>query len=95
MTPEPRPPVAPRLAAWWVVALVMVVAIVLAAQDHLLRAGTVLSGACFTGAVLRLVLPERFAGGLVVRHRIIDAVTYAALGGLVLGSTLVLDLSPQ
>lgn len=94
MHPEPRPPVVPRLAAWWSVLAVLVMGLVLIGQNHLLRGGVVLAGACFTGAGLRLFLPERYAGGLVVRSRTLDTLTYVALGTLVLVSSFVLNLSP-
>ncbi len=95
MSPEPRPPVVPRLAAWWGVAAVFASAFVLVAGGHLLRGGVVLAGACFVGAVLRLVLPEARAGGLVVRSRPVDVVTLLVLGTLVLVSALVLDLGAR
>ncbi len=94
-TPEPRPPVVPRLATWWVVAAVLALALVFVATDHLLRAGVTLAAGCLVGAVLRGVLPEDRAGGLVVRSRFVDVATMAVLGALVLLSALVLDLLPR
>jgi hypothetical protein len=42
----------------------------------------VVAGALGAGAGLRLVLPERDAGMLAVRHRAIDVTLLAVLGGL-------------
>ncbi len=46
------------------------------------RTGLLLAGAAvLLGAVLRAVLPERRAGLLVVRSRVVDVLTLAVMGG--------------
>ncbi len=77
---------------WWVVALAFVGGIAWAATDHLLRATVTLGGGCLLGALLRLVLPGRAAGGLVARSRAVDVFTLAALGAALLAAGFALDL---
>lgn len=91
MADEQRPPV-PRLGLWWAVAAVLGGGLAYAATDHILRAGVVFSAAILLAAVLRAVAPERLAGGLVVRGRVLDVLTYLLLGGILLAMTLTLDL---
>lgn len=90
--PEPRPPVMAQLGVWWLVAAVAVSGIVWAAMDHMLRATISLGGACLLGAVLRLVLPDRRAGGLVTRGRAVDVLLLAGFGVAVLATGFALDL---
>lgn len=77
---EPRPPVAPGLGVWWVVAAGLVGAVALSATDHHLRATVLFSGSCLLAAVLRAVLPTNKAGGLVVRRQWFDVATLVLLG---------------
>ena len=86
-----------RLWTDWVTAFAAVEAaglsgIIWAATDHMLRATASLGGACLLGALLRLVLPDRRAGGLVARGRIVDVVLLAAFGMAVLVAGFSLDL---
>jgi hypothetical protein len=89
---DERPPadVVPLRAArrpWWVaqwpiilVLLGVAVAMVLIAMDYFRRGAVVLSGSVLLAAFLRLLLPERDAGMLVVRSRKVDVVVLAVLG---------------
>ncbi|MEO7070942.1 MAG: DUF3017 domain-containing protein [Nostocoides sp.] len=77
---EPRPPVAPGLGVWWIVAVGLVGGVAFSATDHHLRATVMLSGSCLLAGVLRAVLPQRRAGGLVVRRQWLDVAMLVALG---------------
>jgi hypothetical protein len=48
------------------------------------------ASALLAAAVLRLVLPERAAGLLVTRHRLLDVLTLAGLGAGIMAAVLVL-----
>ena len=48
------------------------------------------ASALLAAAVLRLVLPERAAGLLVTRHRVLDVLTLASLGTGIMAAVLVL-----
>jgi hypothetical protein len=80
---EPRPPIAPGLGAWWVLAVGLVGAVAFSATDHHLRATVLFSGSCLVAAVLRAVLPQTRAGGLVVRRQWLDVAVLVALGVVV------------
>ncbi len=81
--PEPRPPVAPGLGVWWIVAAGLVTAVAFSATDHHLRATVMFSGSCLLAGVLRAVLPTDRAGGLVVRRQWLDVATLVVLGVVV------------
>lgn len=91
---QPRPYVTRRLAAWWVVGALVLVAVIVA-QERLLWASVLLSSALGLGALLRLLLPTESAGGLVVRSRGIDVALLGGLAVAVLVSGLSLDLTPR
>lgn len=89
---EPRPPIVSALGLWWLPVIGMLTACAFVATDHMLRAGASFGAAMFLAAGLRAVLPERLAGGLVVRHRWLD-VAMLTLGGIaVVVSAFTLDL---
>jgi hypothetical protein len=76
------------------VLLAVVVGLALVGQDHW-RRGLLLAGVgLLAGAVVRLVLPARVAGLLVVRGRIFDSVVLAALGTAVIVLTSSVPLPP-
>jgi hypothetical protein len=81
---EPRPPVAPGLGVWWIVAVGLVGGVAFSATDHHLRATVMLSGSCLVAGVLRAVLPQQKAGGLVVRRQWLDVAMLIGFG-LVVG----------
>ena len=54
------------------------------------RGAGLVGGALLVAAVIRLVLPPRYAGLLASRARALDVVTYAVLGAAVLGVALSL-----
>lgn len=58
----------------------LLVALFFGATAHPLRATVVLSGSCLVAAVLRALLPQGDAGGLVVRSRWLDVATLTVLG---------------
>jgi hypothetical protein len=76
------------------VLLAVVVGLALVGQDHW-RRGLLLAGAgLLVGAVVRLVLPSRVAGLLVVRGRIFDSIVLAVLGTAVIVLTSSVPLPP-
>lgn len=73
----------------------LVMAIVLAAgvrigMYHWRQGAGLIAGALFVAAVLRGVLTSSRAGLLVVRSRVVDVVSYAGLGLLILALAIVL-----
>ena len=48
------------------------------------------ASALLAAAVLRLLLPERAAGLLVTRHRVLDVLAFASLGAGIMAAVLVL-----
>ncbi len=67
-----RPPLGP---AWWVLVGAAVISLVVLIVD--VRTGGFLLAATTTlGALMRLVLPERYAGAIAVRSRGTDVLLY-------------------
>jgi Protein of unknown function (DUF3017) len=90
----PGPARGPRLA-WLPYAIAFAAAacglVLIALSSRLVQAGTVtVGGALILAAAERLVLPERRAGMLVTRHRLIDVTILAGLGAAILVVALVL-----
>lgn len=85
----------PPLAGWWVIAAGIVVGLLFVLTDHVLRATAVFGATLVLAAVLRVVLSPGQAGGLVVRSRVLDAVTLVVLAALVLLSGFTLDMTPR
>lgn len=80
------------LGAWWVLPAGLTVALVVLLTEGIRPGGYVTGAVLALAALLRLVLPDRRAGGLVVRTKALDVLT---LGGLslavvVLSATLVI-----
>lgn len=92
VAPEPRPPIVSGLRAWWVPLAGLLLALGFVVTDHMLRAGASFGGSMLVAAVLRAVLPESMAGGLVVRQRWLDVAMLTVGGVLVLVSAFTLDL---
>lgn len=91
--PEPRPAISADLRwPWFLLAAGLVIALLFVATDHILRATLALGGSLLGAAGLRAVLPERAAGGLRVRGRLLDVLVLAGLGIAVLVSGFTLDL---
>jgi hypothetical protein len=90
--PEPRPPAVARLGWWWLVIAGFAGGVGWAATDHLLRATVTLGGSCLLGALLRLVLPPRLAGGLITRSRGFDVTLLIVFGAALLAAGFALDL---
>lgn len=87
---EVRPPATTRLGAWWVVVLGGATGLGLFALDRLRWAVVALAISLWLGAAIRAVVPERTAGGLVVRSRAFDVVALVVLGAAVLTVGLAL-----
>ena len=82
--PESRPPATRSLAAWWLVAAVGSVGLVLLALGHLRWSVVALATTLWLGAALRALVPTERAGGLVVRSRAFDVVVLVVLGAAIL-----------
>lgn len=70
----------------WALLLVLaavIVGIAFAWTGHWRRASLMIAGALLMGAGLRLVLPRRLAGLLVVRRRWIDVAVMAVIGAAI------------
>jgi uncharacterized membrane protein len=83
-----------RSTQWPYVAVLVGVAIALVIIGlgvHLVRSGTlVLAGVLLVAAMARLVLPERLAGMLSSRRRLLDVAIFGALGiGLLVAGLVV------
>ena len=75
----------PRWWRQWPIIVVLTgvgIALVLVALDYFRRGSVVLAGSVLLAAFLRLFLPEREAGLLVVRSRKIDVAVLGVLGAL-------------
>lgn len=77
-----------RARRWWgqwpiIVVLVGVgIALILVSLDYFRRGSVVLAGSVLLAAFLRLLLPDREAGLLVVRSRRVDVAVLGVLGAL-------------
>ena len=69
--------------------VIFAVAVVLITMGHWRRGPVVMAGALALAALLRLVLPDRLAGLLVVRRRWIDVVGMLLLGAAIAVLALV------
>ena len=88
--PESRPPATRSLAAWWIVAAVGSIGLVLLALGHLRWSVVALAISLWIGAATRAVVPDQRAGGLVVRSRAFDVIALVLLGAAVLTVGLTL-----
>lgn len=70
------------LAAWWIPALLAAGGLVLLHQHEVRLGVTLMAVGAGVGAVVRAVVPERVAGGLVIRSRVVDVLMWGAMAGL-------------
>jgi len=79
------------LAYWLVLAGTLAALAIIRQGVHLLKSGTlVLAGFLLVAAVARIALPERPAGLLASRRRLIDVAVFAVLGiGLLVAGLVV------
>ncbi|MGH3327883.1 MAG: DUF3017 domain-containing protein [Streptomycetales bacterium] len=92
MSPTYRPRRQRRRFREWPIALVLtgvVVGLCVVAADRFRPGSVVLAGAVLLAAGLRLALPARQAGILVVRSRFTDVFTLGVLGGMLMVLALV------
>ena len=85
----------PRLGWWWVAAPVLLLGVVFFLLDEVRLAGFTIAAGLGLAALLRLVLPTAYSGGLAVRSRGVDVATMALLGLALAFITSVLDLRPR
>lgn len=70
-----------QLSYWLVVAGTGVALVIMRLGTHHLKSGTlVLAGVLLIAAIARLVLPDRLAGMLSSRRRLLDVAIFAVLG---------------
>ncbi|GAA4675661.1 DUF3017 domain-containing protein [Nocardioides nanhaiensis] len=70
-------------ALYLLILAAMSLGVVLAYLDDWRLGARILGGALLTAGALRLVLPERDAGMLRVRHRLVDVGVLAVMGGAI------------
>ena len=70
-------------ALYLLILVAMAAGVVVAYLDDWRLGARILGGALLTAGVLRLVLPERDAGMLKVRHRATDVLVLALMGGVI------------
>ncbi|MBA4083440.1 DUF3017 domain-containing protein [Janibacter terrae] len=83
------------LAAWWLIAGGLAVALLFILTDHVLRATLACAGSLLLAAVLRVTLPGSRAGGIAVRGPLVDVVTLVVLAVAVLVAGFSLDLTAR
>ena len=66
--------------------------VALGSARHVQAGMTTVASALLAAAVLRLVLPERAAGLLVSRRRVLDVLALASLGAGIMATVLVLPM---
>ena len=66
--------------------------VALGSARHVQAGMTTVASALLAAAVLRLVLPERAAGLLVSRRRVLDVLALAGLGAGIMAAVLVLPM---
>ena len=91
MTPPAR---ATGTAVYVVVVAVAVAGLVLVALDHWRGGVGLVGGAMLVAGALRLVVPERQAGWLRIRHRWGDSATMLALGLLLVALAVIVPPQP-
>ena len=70
-----------QLPYWLTVAGTCIALVIMKLGTHHLKSGTlVLAGVLLTAAIARLVLPDRLAGMLSSRRRLLDVAIFAVLG---------------
>lgn len=80
------------LGLWWVLPIGLTTAVVVLFNGGLRASGYLIAGTLALAGVLRLLLPRRMVGGLLVRSRAWDVLTLLALaaGVAVLTATLLI-----
>jgi hypothetical protein len=84
-----------RFGALWLVAAAMVTGLVVIGFGHVRPGGLVIAGTLVAAAVLRLTLPRRPAGALVVRSRLADVLFLLGMGLGLFVIVIALDLRPR
>jgi len=84
-----------RFGALWLVAAALVTGLVVIGFGDVRLGGLIAAGTLVVAALLRLTLPRRLAGGLVVRSRVVDVVFLLSIGLGLLSIVIALDLRPR
>ena len=82
------------LGVWWVGVVGLGVATFLLVAENLRAFGYAVAVTLGVLALLRAVLPKRWAGGLAVRSRLVDVLTLVVLGAAIAGVAATLRLTP-
>jgi hypothetical protein len=78
-----------------VVMLVMVLGFLRIVENHWRQGSTLVGGSLLLAALLRALLPENQTGLIVVRRsRVVDVLTYAALGACMVFVSLTIQGGP-
>ncbi|WP_462418103.1 DUF3017 domain-containing protein [Kytococcus sp. Marseille-QA3725] len=80
------------LGLWWVPTLFVVAGLVMVAVDHVRPAIVVMAVGAVIAAVARSVAPERAAGGLVTRSRVVDVLMWLVTAGLLWMMSRLIEL---
>ncbi|HEX7536170.1 MAG TPA: DUF3017 domain-containing protein [Dermatophilaceae bacterium] len=84
-----------RFGALWLVAAALICALAVIGFGSVRWGGLIVAGAMSAGALIRLVLPGRRAGGLVVRSRPADVLFLLGMGVALFVIVIALDLKPR
>ena len=84
-----------RFGALWLVAAALLTGVAVIGFGHVRWGGLVIAGTLVAAGLLRLMLPQPRAGGLVVRSRLADVVFLLAMGLALFVIVFALDLRPR
>ena len=84
-----------RFGALWLVSAALLAGLAVIGFGQVRPGGLIIAGALVGAAILRLVLPRRPAGGLVVRSRAADVVFLLGTGLGLFVIVIALDLGPR
>jgi len=84
-----------RFGALWLVAAALVTGLVVIGFGDVRLGGLIVAGTLVVAALLRLTLPRRLAGALVVRSRAADVVFLLSMGLGLLSIVIAVDLRPR
>lgn len=86
---------AARFGVLWLVAAALVAGLVVVGFGDVRLGGLIVAGTMVAAALLRLTLPRRLAGALVVRSRAADVIFLLSIGLGLLSIVMALDLRPR
>jgi hypothetical protein len=84
-----------RFGALWLVAVALITGLAVMGFGYVRPGGFVVAGTLVAAALLRLTLPRRAAGALVVRSRLADVLFLLGMGLGLFVIVIALDLRPR